>query len=142
MSTTSNESAAKLNAIIGDMSASLRQWSKSCDEAIKSLNALVEAARKIKLPPSLVQKFEPDIWQEYDCPVCGMDFDLAEDQILAVGESCSCSGCGGQHIAGLDGGPNETMIRLVADGAIEFRPLPRDAAEKAAWLAEVQRARA
>ena len=78
----------------------------------------------------------PDMWQEYDCPACGMDFELDACDILAVGESCYCSGCGGHHTAGQDG-PTETMLRLYVNGELSYRGLPRDAAEKAAWLAEI-----
>jgi hypothetical protein len=85
-------------------------------------------------------KLEPDIWQEYDCPKCGIDFDLADREILAVGEKCYCSGCGVYHTAGEDG-PKETMVRLVADSELIFRGIPKDANEKDAWLAEVEAAR-
>jgi hypothetical protein len=85
-------------------------------------------------------KLEPDIWQEYDCPQCGIDFDIAGEQILAVGERFYCSGCGEHHTAGEDG-PKETMVRLVPDGELTFRDLPKDAPEKAAWQKEVEAAR-
>lgn len=85
-------------------------------------------------------KLEPDIWQEYDCPFSGIDFDLTDHEILAVGERCYCSGCGGFHTAGEDG-PDETFVRLTPDGDLIYRDLPRDAAEKSAWLAEVSAAR-
>lgn len=84
--------------------------------------------------------FDPDIWQQYDCPKSGIDFDIFDGEILAAGERCYCSGCGGYHTAGKDG-PNETIVRLAADGEMIFRDLPKDAAEKAAWLEEVAAAR-
>lgn len=84
--------------------------------------------------------FEPDIWQEIDCLIAQSDIDLDESQICAVGERCYCSLCGGYHTAGLDG-PDETVLCLVPDGPMIFRGLPKDAEEKAAWIAEVVAAR-
>ena len=81
-------------------------------------------------------KLEPDIWQEYDCPKCGIDFDIYGSNILAIGEKCYCSGCGGYHTA--EDVIKETMIRLVTDGELVFRGLPKDANEKASWINEVQ----
>ncbi|HJV76038.1 MAG TPA: hypothetical protein VJ654_17590 [Noviherbaspirillum sp.] len=74
------------------------------------------------------------IWQEYDCS-SGIDFDLCESEILAEGESCYCSGCGGHHVAGKDG-PTETFVEHDS-GELEYRGLPKDAEEKAAWLASI-----
>jgi hypothetical protein len=74
------------------------------------------------------------IWQEYDCS-SGIDFDLNESEILADGESCYCSGCGEHHVAGKDG-PKWTYVQH-HNGELESRGLPKDAAEKAAWLAEI-----
>lgn len=85
-------------------------------------------------------KFEPDIWQEYDCPDSGIDFDIAEADIVAVGEQFYCPGCGKQHTATLDF-PATTYVRLLPGGDLEFRRTPKDSAEKAAWLAEVGLAR-
>jgi hypothetical protein len=79
---------------------------------------------------------QPEIWQEYDCPDSGIDFDIAEADIVAVGERFYCSGCGKQHTATLDF-PATTYVRLSPGGDLEFRRTPKDAAEKAAWLAEV-----
>jgi hypothetical protein len=75
-----------------------------------------------------------EIWQEYDCP-SGIDFDLFEGDILTIGESCYCSGCGKHHVAGVDG-PTQTAAQH-ANGEVEYRGLPKDAAEKAAWLSEI-----
>lgn len=75
-----------------------------------------------------------EIWQEYDC-ASGIDFDLFDGEILAEGESCYCPGCGGRHVAGVDG-PKQTTVQHV-DGELEYRGLPKDATEKAAWLAEI-----
>ena len=75
------------------------------------------------------------IWQEYDCPECLIDFDLTGDEILAVGEECFCSGCGGWHKAGPQDVISETYI-LGADDQMQVRGLPVDAAEKVAWIAE------
>lgn len=82
---------------------------------------------------SLVTK----IWQEHECDGCLIDFDLEEEKILAVGEKCYCSGCGGHHEAGVEPGPTQTYVTY-EDDRLEVRPLPRDAAEKAAWLAELR----
>lgn len=73
------------------------------------------------------------IWQDYDCPACGIDFDLFNEEILTPGEQCPCSGCGGYHTAGKDG-PSETML----SDPFEIRELPRDATEKAAWILEAK----
>lgn len=85
------------------------------------------------------------IWQEHECDACAIDFDLMGSEIIAQGESCYCSGCGGHHAAGVEPGPTETMALHAPDDEhpdewIEVRPLPRDAIEKAAWLAEVREA--
>jgi hypothetical protein len=75
------------------------------------------------------------IWQEHGCVGCAIDFDLSDEEIAIAGEMVHCSGCGGHHQAGVPPGPTETYI--VRDtGEFEIRALPRDAAEKAAWLAE------
>lgn len=73
------------------------------------------------------------IWQEYDCPASLIDFDLHGDEILCAGESCHCSACDGQHMAGIDG-PKQTTIRV--NGELHFRGIPFDAKQKAAWIAE------
>ena len=85
---------------------------------------------------------QPEIWQEYDCPDSGIDFDIDEADIVAVGEQFYCSGCGKRHTATPDF-PINTFVRLVAGGKqLEFRGTPKDAAEKSAWLNEVALARA
>ncbi len=77
----------------------------------------------------------PDIWQDYDCPNCGIDFDLHGADILAIGEKCYCSGCGQYHTAGID--IMQTCIHS-SNGELECRGVPKDAAEKAAWIAEAR----
>lgn len=42
-----------------------------------------------------------EVFQEYDCPQ-GMDFDLDGDRLVYKGQAIQCSGCGQQHIAGVD----------------------------------------
>lgn len=79
-----------------------------------------------------------DIWQEYDCPGSGIDFDLHGTEILAIGEQCYCSGCGRNHTAGADI-RLQTYVRK-ADGELDYRDAPKDAEEKAAWLAEAAKA--
>ena len=79
-----------------------------------------------------------DIWQEFDCPNQGIDFDIAGADILAAGESVYCSGCGQYHTAE-EAKITETMFkRDDEDAPIEFRGLPRSAEEKAQWLSEIQ----
>lgn len=80
------------------------------------------------------------IWQEHECDGCMIDFDLHGGEILAVGERCYCSGCGGYHAAGVPPGPTETYVAHDDREHLEIRPLPRNAPEKAAWLAEVRAA--
>lgn len=77
------------------------------------------------------------IWQEHECDGCLIDFDIEGEKILAVGEQVYCSGCGGHHTAGVEPGPTETYTESTT-GEFGVRPLPKDAAEKAAWLAEVR----
>ncbi len=78
---------------------------------------------------------EPDIWQEYDCPNQLLDLDLFGADILVVGQSWYCCLCGHEHIA-TETFPGGTMV-VLGDGEMQYRPMPKDAAEKAAWLAEV-----
>ncbi len=79
----------------------------------------------------------PDIWQDYDCPNCAIDFDLHDFDILVVGEQCYCSGCGQKHTA--EDLNLQTYIRANSDNEeIDFRGVPKDAAEKAAWIAEAR----
>ncbi len=87
-----------------------------------------------------MMNFEPAIWQEYDCPISQIDYDLDGQQVCIVGERFYCPLCGSYHTAGEDG-PNETVLWLAEDGSMIFRELPKDAEEKAAWLAEVAHAR-
>ena len=81
---------------------------------------------------------QPDIWQEYDCPVQQTDMDLSMDEILIVGQVFHCCICDGEHTVTeeLIGG---TMLNLT-DGEMQYRGMPKDAAEKDAWLAEVNAA--
>lgn len=76
-------------------------------------------------------------FQEYDCTGCGIDFDLCDKQILCPGQACDCSGCDGQHVAGKDG-PTQTAIVTPPGSEFlhEWRDLPKDEAQKAAWIAE------
>jgi hypothetical protein len=85
-------------------------------------------------------KFEPDIWQEYDCPISQNDYDLGGSEICVVGERFYCPMCSGHHTAGKDG-PDETVLLLSEAGPMIFRELPKDVEEKALWIAEVAAAR-
>lgn len=77
------------------------------------------------------------IWQEHGCDGCAIDFDLYGKEILAAGERVYCSGCGGHHAAGVEPGPTQTYVAHDDREEFEIRELPRDAAEKAEWLAAV-----
>jgi hypothetical protein len=78
-----------------------------------------------------------EILQEYDCPANRVDFDLCGSDILVDGESFVCPECGGCHVVGKDVDAQTALIH--ENGVWEHRGLPKDAAEKAAWLAEVLR---
>lgn len=42
-----------------------------------------------------------EVWMSYDCPH-SCDFDLHDDSLVYKGQRFPCSGCGGEHIAGMD----------------------------------------
>lgn len=42
-----------------------------------------------------------EVSQEYDCPH-SMDFDLEGERLVYKGQRFHCSGCDGEHIAGVD----------------------------------------
>lgn len=48
--------------------------------------------------------FQPirDVWQAYDCPVCVTDFDLDKEQLVYMGKTFTCAGCGKELVAGVD----------------------------------------
>lgn len=81
---------------------------------------------------------QPDIWQEYDCPATGIDFDLGGDQIKYMFQAFHCPGCGHDHIA-TSALISETMVRLDNE-ELQFRGLPKTAEEKANWIVEVAEA--
>jgi hypothetical protein len=60
------------------------------------------------------------------------------DEILIVGQVFHCCICGGEHIA-TEALLGVTMVRL-KDEKTQYRPIPTDATEKAAWIAEVRAA--
>jgi len=78
-----------------------------------------------------------EIFQEYDCPFCGVDFDLFGPSIVTGGEKFHCVGCGATLQGGVDG-PRQTILPTGADEEpfFEFRKLPASLAEKQAWLTE------
>lgn len=76
------------------------------------------------------------IFQEYDCPVTGIDFDLNEAEIVCAGQSFRCACCEQSHVAGVDVAMQTAIGREGSGDRLDFRPLPRDATERAAWLAE------
>lgn len=42
-----------------------------------------------------------EVWMSYDCPH-SFDFDLHDERLVYKGQSFDCSGCGGEHVAGVD----------------------------------------
>lgn len=42
-----------------------------------------------------------EVWQAYDCPLSGVDFDLTGEQMVHQGQRFRCAGCGQEHMAGV-----------------------------------------
>lgn len=42
-----------------------------------------------------------EVWMSYDCPH-SFDFDLHGNELVYKGQRFDCSGCGGEHVAGVD----------------------------------------
>ncbi|GDY37707.1 hypothetical protein [Acidovorax sp. NB1] len=42
-----------------------------------------------------------EVWMSYDCPH-SFDFDLHDERLVYKGQRFHCSGCGGEHVAGVD----------------------------------------
>lgn len=42
-----------------------------------------------------------EVWMSYDCPH-SFDFDLHDERLVYKGQRFDCSGCGGEHVAGVD----------------------------------------
>jgi len=64
-----------------------------------------------------------EVSQEYDCPH-SMDFDLEGERLVYKGQSFHCSGCGGEHTAGVD----VEVSTMVEDGEERSYPdLPETA---------------
>lgn len=76
----------------------------------------------------------PDIWQDYDCPLSGIDVDLHAADIVAIGDTFYCAGCWKNHTAGVDVNL-QTYVRM-ADGELSYRGMPKDALEKAIWITD------
>ena len=74
------------------------------------------------------------IWQEYLCHESAILFDRVDEDLLLRGQRFECLGCRRWHTAGIDG-PTQTLVAR-PDGDLEYRPLPADAVERRAWLAE------
>lgn len=74
-----------------------------------------------------------EIWQEIECPAQKLDIDVFGHDILAIGDVFDCPLCGEKHAATSDF-PGETSVKV--DDVVTYRPIPRDQAEKAAWLDE------
>lgn len=58
-------------------------------------------------------------WQDYDCPISGIDFDLVGDAMVFEGDSFYCSGCGSHHIA-----TPELIQQYEKSGDEDFRVVP------------------
>lgn len=43
-----------------------------------------------------------EVWQDYDCPLSGIDFDLTDGQMVHEGMRFRCPGCGREHMANVD----------------------------------------
>lgn len=72
-----------------------------------------------------------ELWQEFDCQSCGIDYDL--EQLAIAGQAITCpGGCDRVHVAGVDG-PTETIARD-GRGRMRFLGLPVDEAQRSAWL--------
>lgn len=82
------------------------------------------------------QTVEINVWQEYDCPGSGIDFDLYDGEVLFLGQSCHCSGCGGEHKAGPGEVVNETTIN--AGEGLRFYGIPRDREELNLWISQAK----
>uniref|UniRef100_A0A6M3MCJ7 Uncharacterized protein n=1 Tax=viral metagenome TaxID=1070528 RepID=A0A6M3MCJ7_9ZZZZ len=64
-----------------------------------------------------------EVTQEYDCPH-SMDFDLEGDSLVYKGQRFHCSGCRGEHTAGVD----VEVSTMVEDGEDRSWPdLPESA---------------
>lgn len=72
---------------------------------------------------------QSDVWQAYDCPESGLDFDLHEGSLVFWGQPIDCSGCGKAHIAGTDVEIETCTEEVDASGNLEreFHDLPRTA---------------
>lgn len=77
------------------------------------------------------------IFQEYDCPESGIDFDLAGEEIVTKGQKFICRCCHKEYVAGVDAAM-QTAVGFMAgkDIKLDFRDLPTDEVQKAAWIAE------
>lgn len=75
-----------------------------------------------------------DLWQSYDCPSQGVDFDLDGEGLVFYGQRIECSACGGSHVGGEEVSV-ETCVDFVGeDGVVEyekrkFHELPKTAEE-------------
>lgn len=65
------------------------------------------------------------IWQAYDCPLSGIDFDLDAEHLVHQGQKFYCSACGQEHTAGVDV-EVETFVETPA--GLQFPDLPADQA--------------
>lgn len=62
-------------------------------------------------------------WQDYDCPLSGIDFDLNDDDMVFEGDRFHCSGCWQEHEA------TPALIqqyeRELPDGELKVVPLQK-----------------
>ncbi len=72
-----------------------------------------------------------EVSQEYDCPH-SIDFDLDGERLVYKGQRFHCSGCGGEHTAGVD----VEVSTMVEDGDERSWPDLPESAEALRALVE------
>lgn len=75
------------------------------------------------------------VWQAYDCPLSGIDFDLDARHLVHQRQKFYCSACGQEHTAGVDV-EVETFVEA-ADG-LQYPSLPVDEAGIVALFAMIK----
>ncbi len=71
------------------------------------------------------------VWQAYDCPISGIDFDIDAEHLVHQRQRFYCSACGQEHTAGVD---VEVETFVDAPDGLEYPALPADPSEIAALL--------
>lgn len=80
---------------------------------------------------------EDYLWQEYDCPYTGMDFDLCGEEIVAQGDIVICSCCNRGFIASKEAVANTYVKNL--DGTLTIVELPKNAEERQALISRAKK---